>query len=346
MLRPHPPDQVELGLEVDIVRQLQMLDEAGGLHIVGMRDHEFLVLRRRGDVLAQFAGAQRAVAQRHRHRLALGLPEHQAIAAGELRRRFGIALELVDHLAFGDADAAERDRKAEFGDVHFDLDFADADFAGEGVRAGIAALGGIAERKQKALVAARQRLQAEVARHRKLQRLAGQVADLAGVVAIGLDQPLMGEQIGDARRPLGVGVARRCGGNFGALGQLRIEQPVGVVEGRSQQLTAGQILEGRRDAAFDLHRRRCRSAWNSRSAAAWCDRHAPERSPRSDRRAPGRWRARRVRCRRASLRPWRGRRRDRAVRRSGRAAAPEPSDRRAGGRRAGRGHWRWRLLRL
>ncbi len=40
------PEQREFGLEVDVVRQLQMLDEAGRLHVVGMRKHEFLVLRR------------------------------------------------------------------------------------------------------------------------------------------------------------------------------------------------------------------------------------------------------------------------------------------------------------
>ena len=62
MLRPELADQPELGLEIHIVRQLQMLDEAGRLHIVGVRDHELLVLRRRDDVLAQFARPQRAVA--------------------------------------------------------------------------------------------------------------------------------------------------------------------------------------------------------------------------------------------------------------------------------------------
>ena len=46
-LRAQLPHQAELGLEVDVVRQLQMLDEAGRLHVVGMREDEFLVLRRR-----------------------------------------------------------------------------------------------------------------------------------------------------------------------------------------------------------------------------------------------------------------------------------------------------------
>jgi hypothetical protein len=114
------------------MRQLQVLDEAGRLDVVGMRDDEFLVLRRGGDVLAELLGAQRPVDQRHRHRLAFALAEDQAIAAGELRRRLGRALELVDHLAFGHLDGAERDGKAELGDIEFDLDLADTDFAGKG----------------------------------------------------------------------------------------------------------------------------------------------------------------------------------------------------------------------
>jgi hypothetical protein len=71
------------------------------------------------------------------------------------------ALELVDHLAFGQLDLADLDREAEFGDLEFDRDLADADFADEGMGPPVAALGGIAERQEEALVAARQRLQAQ-----------------------------------------------------------------------------------------------------------------------------------------------------------------------------------------
>ena len=49
------------------------------------------------------------------------------------------------------------------GDIELDLDLADADLAGEGMGAAVAALRRIAERQQEALVAARQRLQAQVA---------------------------------------------------------------------------------------------------------------------------------------------------------------------------------------
>jgi hypothetical protein len=114
MFGAHAAHQVELGLEVDVMRQFQVLDEAGRLHIVGMRQHEFLVLGRRDDVLAELACPQRPVAQRHRHRLALGLAEHEAVAAGELRRHLGRSLELVDHLALGHLDPPIVDREAEF----------------------------------------------------------------------------------------------------------------------------------------------------------------------------------------------------------------------------------------
>src|SRR5262249_42795257 len=46
-LRAHPPHQPKLGLEIHVVRQLQMLDESGRLDVVGVREHELLVLRRR-----------------------------------------------------------------------------------------------------------------------------------------------------------------------------------------------------------------------------------------------------------------------------------------------------------
>ena len=49
-------DEAKLGLKVDVVRQFQMLDEAGRLHIVGMRQHEFLVLGGRLHLLVKFAG--------------------------------------------------------------------------------------------------------------------------------------------------------------------------------------------------------------------------------------------------------------------------------------------------
>src|SRR3546814_8679357 len=96
-----------------MVRQLEMLHETRSLDVIGMVEDEFGILRRRGDILAEILGAQCAVDQRHRHRLALGITEGEAVAAGEFRR-FGLrAAELVDHLAFGDGDFADVDGEAE-----------------------------------------------------------------------------------------------------------------------------------------------------------------------------------------------------------------------------------------
>src|SRR5271165_4200699 len=101
-----------------------MLDEAGRLHIVAVRQNEFLVLRRALALLAEFVGAQRAVHERHRHRLPLALPESEAVAAGEAGRAAVASGELVDHLAFGEADLAEGHGKAEVLDEKLDLDLA------------------------------------------------------------------------------------------------------------------------------------------------------------------------------------------------------------------------------
>ena len=160
------------------MRQLEMLDKPRRLHVVGMRQHEFLVLGRRRALLAELIRPQRPVDQRHRHGLALELAEHQPIAAGELRRRVGRADELVHHLAFGDRDGADGDLEAELlrGEEHGDR--AIPDLAGKGMGAAIAALRRIGERQEKPLVATRQALQAQIAVGRKVERLGGEVAGL------------------------------------------------------------------------------------------------------------------------------------------------------------------------
>src|SRR5258708_11590484 len=109
------PDQVQFGLKIDVMRQLQMLRKAGRLDIVGVVEDEFLVLRRCRYFLAEFIGAQGAVDQCHRHRLALALAKGEAIAPGEFRRHRRRTLELVHHLAFGDGDLADDDRETELG---------------------------------------------------------------------------------------------------------------------------------------------------------------------------------------------------------------------------------------
>jgi hypothetical protein len=255
MFGTHAPHQVELGLEVDVMRQLEMLDEACRLHIVAMRQHEFLVLGRRDDVLAEFACPERPVAQRHRHRLALGLAEHEAIPTGELRRHLGRSLELVDHLALGELHPPDHHREAEFGDHHLDIDLADADFAHEGMAARIAALGRIGECEQEPLVTARQRLQPCIAAHRIFGRGAGDVGHRARGIGqrIILDQPLVPQNVGNAHHPF-VTIFSRLGRIDGCVAsEFRVEQPVCVVEGRAKQLPARQVLVDRRDAPLDQH---------------------------------------------------------------------------------------------
>ena len=109
--------------------------------------------------------------------------------------------ELVDHLTFGDANVAERNRKAEFLDEEFHLRLAEADFADEGMIAAIAALRRIGEAKQKALVAARQRLQPRLAPGREGERVARDVGDfcLGLRKALALDQIVARDEIADAR---------------------------------------------------------------------------------------------------------------------------------------------------
>ena len=236
------------------MRQLQVLDEAGRLHIVGMGEHELLVLRRRLDLLAELARPQRAVDQRHGDRLALAVAEGEPVAAGEPRRLGRRALELVDRLAFRHGDAAERHCEADLVRDELDLDLSEPDLAGERMGAAVAALRRVGESKQEALVAAGEILQPQVALRRKREGIAGEVARRrAGVGRRWLDETVGSKDLGDA---LGRCVRRRgCQrSKIGGLGERVVEQPVGVVEGRAQHLPARQILECRGDAALDVHR--------------------------------------------------------------------------------------------
>src|SRR6056297_117232 len=84
---PQPPHQLQFALEIDVMRQLDMLQEPRRLDVVAMHQDEFLVLRGRALILlAQLLPAQRAIHQRHGDGLALGLAKDQSIATGELRR--------------------------------------------------------------------------------------------------------------------------------------------------------------------------------------------------------------------------------------------------------------------
>src|SRR6516164_2143907 len=105
------------------------------------------------------------------------MPEREAVAAGELGRFGRRAAELIDHLALGDGDRAERHRETDLLRHELEFDLAEADFARERMRAAVAALGRIAERQQETLVAARQILQAQVAPGREGEWRAGEIAD-------------------------------------------------------------------------------------------------------------------------------------------------------------------------
>src|SRR4029077_7242199 len=100
-----------------------------------------------------------------------------AVTTGELRGLRRRALELVDHLAFGELDLADRDRETELLGHDLDGHLSAADLACEGMVAAIAALRRIGKAQQETLVAAGQRLQPYVALGRVCGRLARDVAD-------------------------------------------------------------------------------------------------------------------------------------------------------------------------
>ena len=131
-----------------------MLDKTGRLHIVGMGNHKFLILCRRGNVFFKFCGTQRTVTERHRHSLAFALTENQTIATGELRRAGCRTGKLIDHLALSHLYAAQRYQTAEFRHVQLNFNFTDADFTHERMRATITALCGVTQRQQEAFITA------------------------------------------------------------------------------------------------------------------------------------------------------------------------------------------------
>ena len=208
------------------------------------------------------------------------MAEGEAVAAGELRRHVLGAGELVDHLAFGQGDVAEIDGEAELLRHVFDRDLADADLADEGVAVAVAALHGIAEAEHEALVAARHRLQADIAIGGEGDGLAGEIegARITFRRCFLFHKPLGAEDVGHARHVgvegfhvmLGLDPSIACRGCAGGaflsrdgrvkpdhdvrgIHQRKIEEPVGIVIGRTEHLAAGQILVGRGDAAADRH---------------------------------------------------------------------------------------------
>ncbi len=150
---------------------------------------------------------------------------------------------MVDGLAFGQGDFADLDGQAQFGDVHLDRDRADAEFADEGMRPAIAALGGVGHAEDEAFVSAGQRLESERAGCGEFHRFTGEVRGGGVGGRLPLDQVLAVEEIHD----MGDGVGRRGGLSrlwrraFGGEGE--VEQAVGIVEGGAENLAAGESLK-------------------------------------------------------------------------------------------------------
>ena len=246
------------------MRQLEVLHKAGGLQAVAVGEHKFLHLRRRVDRLAEFIGPQGTVHQGHGHGFALAVAKAQAVAAGELWGLGLAASELVDHLALGDVDVADGQRKVQLLGLNLYCHAAHAHLADKWVAVGVATLRGVGHGQQKAFVSTRQVLQAGGAVGWKLQRLAREVLG-RGVACwhrVGFDQPLVVEQVHHARGlccwrasrcAMRVLQGRRRWGRRGirsaaverALRQQReVQQALGVVVGRPQDLAAGQVFEG------------------------------------------------------------------------------------------------------
>ncbi len=171
-----------------------------------MRQDEFLILR--GRPLTS-SPSSRARNERSTRAIDIALrsavTESQAIATREARRFGRRALELVDHLAFGDRDAPERNGKADLFGKELDLDLTETDFSDEGMRAAVATLRRIAKRQQEAFVATPRDFanaihglpETPVARASSPRQ-----ADQSSVGGRTLDQIIRTEKIGDSRRRL------------------------------------------------------------------------------------------------------------------------------------------------
>ena len=146
--------QRQFGLEIDIVRQLQMRDEAGGFNVIGVGQHKLFILGGTGNLFVIVRRLQGAVDEGHGHRFALAHAEGQTVAAGEVRRLILRGDEAVDHFAFGEQQLANIDAKAQLFRDNLHLHVAAADLAGKRMVAAIAALSRIGQRQQVAFIAA------------------------------------------------------------------------------------------------------------------------------------------------------------------------------------------------
>ena len=125
--------------------------------------------------------------------------------------------------------------------------------------AAVAALGRIGEAEQEALVAARESF-AAARRAAAGKSGASRVMSATGASGAGAasrsirsSRAMMSVDArrGGRRRP----ARSRGGGGSRRRFEIEVDQPMGVVEGRPEHLAARQVLEGRRDAAAQRHRR-------------------------------------------------------------------------------------------
>ena len=234
--------QFQFGLEIDVVRQLEVRDEARGLDVIRVGQHKLFVLRRASNVLAVVRCLQGAVDQRHGHRLAFAEAKHQPVAAGKVRVFIFGRDKTVHHFTLGHQQFADVHRKTQLFRHDFDVDIAAANFGGKRVVAPVATLGGVGQRQQIALVAAHQLLQAGRTRARVNRRRAGDVIRCAAGVRFRLRQALFRQQAEDVRRRFLFGVRGTESWRLAVREQREVQQTMGVVVSRAKELTAGNVF--------------------------------------------------------------------------------------------------------
>ena len=169
-------------------------------------------------------------------------------------RRFGFrAFELVDGFAFGQGDLADLNRKSQLRNVHFYGDRTDTQLGDERMVARITPLRGIRHAKDKSLIPPCESLQSQGAARRKLQRAAGQIVRYVRPCGFRLNQILAVKEPHDMGRLACIRLCFLHVTHFAIGGEFEIEQTVGIVECRPQNLATGRVLECSRHTAVTLH---------------------------------------------------------------------------------------------
>lgn len=228
--------------------QLVVDAEAAGLHRLGVREHELLGVG--GVRLGQIHGSIQ-----HGGGNQLDLVPAQAGGKAEIEGRLAVGpgSELGQHLGLGVAHPARAEDRAGRRVLEPYLGVGQAHLVYGGVDGPVAAHVGIAQGQHPAGIGPAQGLQPLGPGGREQERLAGQVGDLragGGVFGPGGHQPVLAVPVGHKRHLLRrkIGGGFRVGGLCIALEPLQPQETVAVVKGGAQDLPAGDVLEGRRDA--------------------------------------------------------------------------------------------------